>query len=134
MSLDWTGESGATLSAAPRPELAGGPPPEFGGSPERWSPEHLLLASANLCLMTTFMSVAARSKLPVAGYRCAVEGILDKTAEGLVFTSIILRANLRVAAADKERAQTLLQTAKKYCIVTNSLKTPVALEASFETV
>ena len=124
------GEGGprGTLGAGPRPSLAGGPPPEFGGTDQVWSPEHLLLASASLCLMTTYAAIAAKSKLEYAGYESRAEGTLDKTPEGLRFTRIALKVTVR--CADTEKASRLLDMAKKHCIVSNSLRQPVEVEGS----
>ncbi len=39
-------------------------PPEFTkGMPGIWSPEHLLVAAVNSCLMTTFLAIAENSRL-----------------------------------------------------------------------
>jgi len=122
-----SGSAGAILAGGRRPEIVGGPPPEFDGRPEWWSPEHLLLSAAGLCLMTTFQAFAARAGLRLEGYESRVDGVLDKTAAGLAFTSIAITVDLRVAEADRTRAEPLLQSAKRHCIVANSLKTPVAL-------
>src|SRR5205814_3587713 len=75
----FAGNEGAILAAANRPDIVGGPPPEFDGKQEWWSPEHLLLSSVALCLMTTFQAFARRARLHVAGYESRVEGVLDKT-------------------------------------------------------
>lgn len=120
------------LTSDARPALEGAPPPEFDGPAGVWSPEHLLLASASLCLMTTFLAVASKSKLTVAGYESRAEGVLDKTPEGLGFTLIVLHVALAVAEADRERAARLLETAKRHCIVSNSLKHPVELETQIK--
>jgi organic hydroperoxide reductase OsmC/OhrA len=115
------------LLAPPRPVIVGGPPPQFGGLDEWWSPEHLLLSSALLCLGATFRAMATRARLEVPHYRAQAEGLLDKTEHGLAFTAITIEAELEVAAADAERAERLLHSAKAHCIVGNSLKTPVEL-------
>jgi len=121
-------DSRATMSAGPRPVISGGPPPEFGGDDQRWSPEHLLLASAGLCLMTTFAAIAAKSKLEYSGYESRAEGTLDKMPEGLRFTRIVLKVTVR--CAETEKASRLLDMAKKHCIVSNSLRQPVELEGT----
>ena len=125
-------EAGAPsrLQAAPRPEIVGGPPPEFGGRDDWWSPEHLLLSSLLLCLEATFRAVAGRARLDVPRYRAQAEGVLDKTEHGLAFTAITIEAELETAGADLERAERLLQSAKAHCIVGNSLKTPVELKVT----
>jgi organic hydroperoxide reductase OsmC/OhrA len=77
--------------------------------------------------MTTFQAFAARAGLPVEGYESRVDGVLDKTHAGLAFTSIGITVDLRVAEGERVRAEQLLQSAKRHCIVANSLKTAVEL-------
>lgn len=132
VSLRRTEGARGALSAGGRPALEGAPPPEFDGPEGVWSPEHLLLASASLCLMTTFLAVAAKSRLAVAAYESRAEGVLDKTPEGLGFTRLAVRVTLAVAEEDRERAARLLETAKRHCIVSNSLKRPIELEAEIK--
>ncbi|TBR26169.1 OsmC family peroxiredoxin [bacterium] len=127
-ALRWIRGREAALTTDGAPEIAGAPPPQFDGPPERWSPEALLLSAAELCLMTTFLSVAERAKLTVADYQSKTEAALDKTAEGLVFTRILIRVRLSVYADDVARAKDLLLKAKKYCIVSNALKLAPELE------
>ena len=125
--------TGATLAAPPRPAIAGGAPPEFGGSAEWWSPEHLLLSAASLCLMTTFQALAKRAELGVHGYSATVDGTLDKTKEGLVFTAISHKVKIVVGPGQIAKTQEVIASAKKHCIVSNSLKTPVTVEADVVT-
>jgi organic hydroperoxide reductase OsmC/OhrA len=124
------GSGGAVLSAPPRPDLHGGAPTEFGGRDDWWSPEHLLLSAAGLCLKTTFEAFASRAHLDVLSYSSQVEGNLDKTPQGLAFTFIAVAVELVVAEADVARAGDILRTAKDHCIVGNALKTPIRLAAS----
>lgn len=113
--------------------LEGAPPPQFDGPEGLWSPEALLLGAAELCLMTTFLSIAERAKLEVPAYQSASEGTLDKTADGLVFTRIVQRVRLSLNPADAERGAELLKKAKKHCIVSNALKVVPELEVEVVT-
>jgi len=131
-TLAWEGGSRGALSSGSRPVLIGGPPPEFDGEPGWWSPEHLLLSAANLCLMTTYMVLARKAGLEIGRYRSRAEGLLEKTKEGIVFTRITLAVEILAPAPRLEEARKLLETAKKYCIVSNSLKRPVEVEATVE--
>ncbi len=126
--LDGGGDERGMLNAGLRAPIPVGTPPEFGGDDRRWSPEHLLLGAASACLMATFASVAAKSKLAVSDYHCEAEGVLDKTAEGLRFTRIVLKVT--VTSAEPEKAARLMETAKKYCIVSNSLARPVEVDCA----
>lgn len=132
IQLAWPGRGGALIHAGSRPVLTGGAPPEFDGRGSWWSPEHLLLSSLSLCLMTTFASVAAKARLDVHRYGCRAEGVLDRTASGLGFTSLGLHVDVEVAPEDVERASKLLETAKKHCIVANALKPLVTLDVSVQ--
>jgi peroxiredoxin-like protein len=128
VSLAWLpGAAGGVLSGDKKLDLTVGPPPEFGGRPEWWSPEHMLLGAAATCFMATFSVVAAKSRLSFEGARCRAAGTVDKTERGLAFSSIELRVTLRVSKTDAEKASRLLETAKRHCIVSNSLSAPVSL-------
>jgi organic hydroperoxide reductase OsmC/OhrA len=129
VGLSWESGREGLVTAPPRPAIAGGPPPEFDGRNDVWSPEHLLLSALNLCQMTTFLALAARARLAVISYRSGASGILDKTAGGLRFTAVRLRIDLAVQQADVERGRQLLHTAHQHCIVSNALNVPVEIEA-----
>lgn len=116
------------LSAPPRTSIAVGAPPQFGGSNEVWSPEELLVGATLECLWTTFEAYARHDKLDFAGWRGSGVGVLDKGPTGPVFTSITLSVELEVAATDVERAQRLLATAEKHCIISNALRVEVTVQ------
>ena len=112
-SLTWKDGSRGILSSGPRPQIEGGPPPQFDGAETWWSPEHLLLASAELCFMTTFLSVARKSKIEPIRYSSRSEGVLEKTPEGLRFTEITLHVTVAVPAQDADKTRGLMDLAKK---------------------
>ena len=118
------------LSAPPRTPIAVGAPPQFGGSNEVWSPEALLVGAALECLWTTFEAYARHDQLEFTGWRAAGVGVLDKSPTGPIFTSITLSVEIAVAATDVERAQRLLDTAEKHCIISNALRVAVTLKAT----
>jgi organic hydroperoxide reductase OsmC/OhrA len=122
--------AGGMLSAGPRPVVLGGAPPEFGGRDDWWSPEHLLLASASLCLKATFEALARLKHLEVKGYQSETRALLDKGPSGPAFSWIRIAVDLEVPHGDEERAQTLLEKAEHHCIVANSLKVEIQLEAN----
>lgn len=130
LSVIAAGEGQGRICAGPRPEIIGGPPAQFGGRDDWWSPEHLLLSAVSLCLLTTFRALAEAREVTVIGYSSQVKGILDRTAEGPAFTSIVLDVGLMVPEAQKERAVELLERAKRICIVSRALKPPVDLRVT----
>lgn len=125
--LQWTGErEGFVTSGAEVAPLLGGPPVQFDGTPRCWSPEALLISAVELCLMTTFLSIAQKKNLAIANYASQAEGVLDKTANGLEFTSIIVK--VKIDTMDKEAAVQLLRKAKEHCIISNALKVKTELQ------
>jgi organic hydroperoxide reductase OsmC/OhrA len=73
-SVKWTEQRKGVISCAGKPDIQVATPPEFKGHDGIWSPEDLFVASANLCLMTTFLSVAERAGLAFTSYESAAEG------------------------------------------------------------
>jgi organic hydroperoxide reductase OsmC/OhrA len=127
LSVTATADGQARLSALPRPDIVGGPPPQFGGLEESWSPEHLLLGAVSLCLLTTFKALADATGVRPISYSSRVKGILDRISDGLAFTLIVLDVDVRVPDAQAQAANELLLKAHRLCIVSRALKPSVEL-------
>ncbi|HZU42523.1 MAG TPA: OsmC family protein [Terriglobales bacterium] len=105
-------------------------PPEFGGDPGLWTPEHLLAAALATCFVSTFRAVADASKLEVLALAADVDGVLEKGQSGFSFTEYRLRPKLTIAREeDRERAGRLLAKAEHVCLVTRSLSGRVEMQA-----
>jgi organic hydroperoxide reductase OsmC/OhrA len=126
-SLSRTFASRARVEAPPRPALYGSPSPELDGDVDAWSPEHMLLSSLGLCMLTTFEAFAARDGIEVLAWNAKATGTVEKTPEGLMFTSIVLELEMSLAG-NVDRVETTLEDAKQYCLVLNSLRTPVVID------
>lgn len=106
-------------------------PPEFGGEPGLWTPEHLLLASAATCYVATLRAVAEASKLEVHGLEVPVEGLIEKQDGKYQFTKITLRPFLTIChESDRERAGKLLEKAERSCLIARSLTAVIVLEST----
>ncbi|UPT73762.1 MAG: OsmC family protein [Elusimicrobiota bacterium] len=128
--MTWTGGGAACdLSSGPRPVIKGGPPAQFDGTDETaWSPEHLILAALAQCLMATYFALNKRNPIETRAYASKAESVLDKTREGIVFTSFKIVVTVSVPADRVEDARKLIESAKKYCIISNALKTAPSVE------
>lgn len=111
------------VRAGSRPEIVGGNPPEFDGSDAWWSPEHLLLASLQICFRGTWNALSAKPGIVASRFATRAEATLEKGSAGIVFTKIVLTARVTVPAQHVEAAKDLLVKSKKYCIISNQLKT-----------
>lgn len=133
-SVQWSTKRKGKLATEGMPVIEVATPPEFpGGHPGIWSPEHLYVASAEICLMTTFLSIAEKAKLGFRNYASEAVGTLEKVEKGLQVTKIVIYPKVTVADnEDVEKAITLLQKAEKYCLISNSMKTQVSIEPKAE--
>ena len=116
------------VEAPPRTAIAGGPSPEVDGDATSWSPEHLLLSSIGLCLLTTFEAFAARDRVAVLACEVRVHGTVEKVAHGLAFTKLVAEIDMEVD--DVVRAQESLETARRHCLVSNTLTIELEVVAS----
>jgi organic hydroperoxide reductase OsmC/OhrA len=128
-SVAWTGDRKGRLESPGLPTLVTGAPPDFGGEGGIWSPEHLFVASTEVCVMLTLLAIAGMSKLEVAGWSSSAKGKVEKVeGQGFVFTGITIDARLEVMRdSDRAKAERVAQKAEQHCLVTNSMKTPVKL-------
>ncbi len=83
-------------------------------------------------MLTTFEAFAARDGIEVLSWNAQVRGEVDRTPEGLMFTSIVLSLDMELAG-NVDRVDRTLEDAKQYCLVLNSLRVPVVIEAEIRT-
>jgi organic hydroperoxide reductase OsmC/OhrA len=97
-------------------------PPEFGGPDGAWSPETLLVAAVADCYVLSFRAVARASRLDWEALDVEVEGLLDRV-DGLTrFVRFDITAKLVLMdEGDTTRAPSVMEKAKRICLITNSL-------------
>jgi len=83
-------------------------------------------------MLTTFETFAARDGIELVSWRTQVTGTVDRTPEGLAFTSIVLGIEMELTG-NVDRVDRTLEDAKQYCLVLNSLRVPVVIEAEIRT-
>lgn len=130
--LTWqTGRLGEMTSPTADGSLPVATPPQFPGGVENvWSPEHYFTAAVVSCFMTTFLAVAELSKFPIVDFSCDSSGTLDKVDGKFLMSRVVLRPQLVIDnEADTEKALRLLEKAERACLITNSIKSEVMLEA-----
>ena len=131
----WEGARRGRADVPGRAAMAVGAPPEFQGSDDVWSPEHLTVAAVNTCMMLTFIAIAENSKVAFSAYASSATGTMEKVeGRGMVFTSITVRPRITVpATTDRGRLDRVLQMTKKNCFISNSLTASVALDPDIVT-
>jgi organic hydroperoxide reductase OsmC/OhrA len=130
-TVNATGKPGTNvrLAAAGLPDLDTAGPPEFGGPGDVWSPETMLVGAIANCFILSFRAIARTARLEWTDLECTAEGTLDKLGKFNQFTAFTVRAKLTVPPGPTvEKAQTILEKAEKYCLITNSMKAESHLE------
>lgn len=105
-------------------------PPEFpNGIPGKWSPEHLLVASVNSCLMTTFLAIADNSKLEYVHFDSHASGKLEMVEGKYMISEVTLSPVVTIANEEqKERAERVLQKTEPNCLISNSVKSKIIIK------
>jgi len=128
--VEQTDTKRGTITVTGRPPIIMGAPPEFGGTDDVWSPEHLCVAAVNACVMLTFGAIAGNSKLPFRSYTASATGTLEKVeGRGLEITRVVVKPRIIVGAdVDRAKVERIVKMAEKSCFISNSLKATVTLE------
>jgi len=91
-----------------------------------------VLSSLGICMLTTFEAFAARDGIVLEEWEATVNGTVERTPEGLMFTSMVLCIDMQISGKVDHVASTL-EDAKQYCLVLNSLRVPVVIETEIRT-
>lgn len=128
-NVKWDEGRIGTLSSPTLESFKVATPPEFPkGVPNTWSPEHLYVASINICLMTTFVAVAENSKLEFETYSCESIGKLEKIDGKFMISEIELIPEIKIKnEKDIERAERIIHKSDNLCLISNSVKTKIVL-------
>ncbi len=147
VTIDWTGNQGEgtagyraygrdhVIRADGKPDIAGSADPAFLGTPTRWNPEDLLLASASACHKLCYLHLCADAGIRVVAYRDEATGTMVEDEQGGRFTEIVLRPHITLASgADQLRARDLHHEAHRLCFIANSLNVPIRCEPTIREV
>jgi organic hydroperoxide reductase OsmC/OhrA len=131
-SCQWNGEGeGGSLAVPGLDPLTVGMPAE-GTEQETWTPEHMMLAAMEACLLNTFTVIGGMSKLVVGAYESTAEGELDfEKGQGYKFARMTIRPVVTVSEDMLAKAEDVLERAHKFCLITRSVNFPVDIEPEF---
>lgn len=140
-TVNWKGEHWGHLAMGNGPEMDFSAPPEAQGHAGVYTPEDGFVAAANTCVMLMFIWAAERYRLNLLSYECRVEGTklieLDRTE---IFTHLRFWPVIKIAAGEEDpevvrsRALRALQSAQKYSLIANSVKSEIIIEPRLEIV
>jgi organic hydroperoxide reductase OsmC/OhrA len=135
----WKGEHWGHIRMGNGPEMDFSAPPDAHGHAGVLTPEDAFVAAVNTCVMMMFIWATERFKLDLVSYECVAAGTkrieLDRTE---IFTRVALRPRIVVRAdaaeleGTRKRVQRALDSAVKYSLVANSMKSEIAIEPEIE--
>jgi organic hydroperoxide reductase OsmC/OhrA len=121
------------------PEMDFSAPPDSHGHAGVLTPEDAFVAAINTCVMMMFIWSAERFKLDLLSYECRAEGVkqmeLDRTetfTDVLLFPHIVLRSDTAGQEQVLRRTRRALESAVKYSLVANSIKSRLSVEPHIE--
>lgn len=124
------GKSGVASAPDGLPDIPVSSPPQFGGPPGRWSPEHLFVGAATTCWLTTFLAYADRARLELVAVEASAEAFVEKDDEGKVHLSrIVLRPSVTIRQeGEREKADKFIRRAEETCLIARAMRATVELE------
>jgi len=135
----WKGDHWGHLTMGNGPQMMFSAPPDAHGHAGVLTPEDAFVAAANTCVMMMFIWASERFKLDLQAYECAAEGTklieLDRTE---IFTDLVFRPRIVVRANGEDpdrvrkRVMRALESAQKYSLVANSVKSKIVVEPTVE--
>jgi len=128
----WSSARRGMLSAAGKPNVIVGSPPEFKGEPDIWAPEELLVGSLNTCMMLTFLTLAQTQGLTLVGYESEAEGSLENIEGKYQITEVAVRPCVTLKSeAELGPARKTMESVEAHCFIANSIKARVTLTPEF---
>ena len=139
VTVRWTGNTGSGTAtyrgygrdhdvvADGKPPVRASADPAFRGTPDRWNPEELLVASLSQCHMLTYLALCARAGVVVTDYADAASGVMrEEPGHTGRFVEVVLRPEVVVAEPGMvERAEALHGQAHEGCFIARSVDFPV---------
>ena len=124
--LEWQGGEQLVQRAEGRPDLPVSSPPVFGGEAGQWTPEDLLLAAVESCVLLTTLFFVKKNQIGLKAYTSTARGPMTKGPSGLRFTELTVAIAATVAAPeDAAKLEQAIHLAEKYCPLSNVVNVPV---------
>ena len=138
-TVHWKGEHWGHIRMGNGPEMDFSGPPDVHGHAGVLTPEDAFVAAVNTCVMMMFIWSAERFKLGLLSYECRAEGTklieLDRTeifSEVKLNPKIVVRADRSGQENVQKRTRQALQSALKYSLVANSIKSKLIIEPEIQ--
>jgi organic hydroperoxide reductase OsmC/OhrA len=134
-TVTWTGGHDGRVCLGNGPEMDFSAPPQSQGRAGVLTPEDAFVGAVNTCVMLMFIWAVERFRLDLVSYECRAEGFFfNDPAPTEIYTQVILKPRIVVRAgtepmeAVRKRVRRGLESAQKFSLVANSVKSRVIVE------
>lgn len=101
---------------------------DFGGDPNLWNPEELLMTAVAQCHLLSFMYIANRDGVEIVDYIDEVVGDMEFSGGTGRMVSVTLRPTVHTLA-DPSIIAAMHEEAKGMCVMRASVNFPIEIEA-----
>lgn len=132
-TVTWLGGERGRLETPDRSAFEFTSPPEFGGAPDTWNPELMLVGAIESCMLLTALHFVKKAKVELKSYASEADGELDRTPQGLRFKSMTITVSAVVGKPeDIDAFKLAVAKAEKWCPVSNAVNFTVLVVAEAE--
>ena len=97
---------------------------DFGGDPNLWNPEELLMTAIAQCHLLSFLYIANRDGIEIVDYTDEVEGSMDFSGGTGAMHSVTLKP-LVITETDPAVISAMHEEAKGMCVMRQSVNFPI---------
>ena len=136
-TVSWKGEHWGHIVMGNGPEMDFSAPPDAQGHAGVFTPEDGFVAAANTCIMMMFIWATERFNLNLNSYECRAEGTKSRSSWTALKSSRTCASHPSSALLPETKLQArgwgahearALQSAQKYSLVANSVKSEIIIE------
>lgn len=131
VKISWDGETGAIVKTD-KGIMNMDMPEEFGGMGRSPCPDEVFLSAIGGCLVTTFIFFKKRLGVDVKDLSVDVEGDVAFVDGMYRITKVFARLRILTTESEKERAERCGRLAVEYCHITNSIKSSIKVDVTYE--
>lgn len=131
VDVSWKSDRKGTMSSPELSEMIEvATPPQFPGGMENiWSPEHLFTAAISSCFMTTFLAIAANSRLEYSHFEVKSKGKLERVDRKFIMSEVVLEPVVTISSEDdRRRVLRVLEKSNENCLISRSITSKVVME------
>lgn len=127
VQVHWLGEYRTRIDVRGVHQILGDETPEYGGTDSGPMPTELLLAALGSCMCLAVAHVARKRRLALDALTVEVDADKDRVEFRFQEIAVLVRANL-----PQDQLAPLVEQARRYCFVSNTLATGCTIRYTAE--